>query len=478
MLIRGEATRVGLIVTAALVALIGVYWFLRGFGLRAVTYPIYSVFTDARKLEKGADVRMAGVKVGYVYDVYLYRRQARVEMRIDDRNKIPVDSAARITSGALIGEDYVEILPGSKPQTLGPNSRIKSTKLVELDQILTDVGDLLQELKTSVRGANEILGDKEMAANVKEAVARMKDAAKSASEILESARAVVDESSPRICAALDNVHAATAEAAGVARDIRAIITSDARPEIMAALSDARLAIAELSASLKDARLLIASFDRQKLNQALDRLSCAAASADQIMAKLNDAATDVKQITGDPDLRENLKATARNTAEAAEQARELLTGLNRRFGRTREGPTPAVKSAVPDYGATLNALWNTDAGDYRFDANYTFAWDPGSFYRLGAFDLGENTRLNLQAGRLLGGSSALRYGLYASRLGVGYDRRLGSGLLLSGDLFRPNDPALELRAIISLGGPFGLYGGIQDVFDKDRRDLLVGVHYEK
>ena len=102
----------------------------------------------------------------------------------------------------------------------------------------------------------------------------------------------------------------------------------------------------------------------------------------------------------------------------------------------------------------------------------------SFARLGAYDIGDNTRLNLQGGMLLGNRNALRYGLYASKLGFGLDAGLGGRGLISADLFNPNDLSLELRGVMPLSQSMGLYAGVLDLLHEDDRDLLLGIQYRK
>ncbi len=90
MLLRSEA-KVGLIVFVGIVALIMAYWFLGGWSLRASSYPIYALFSDARTLDKGADVRMAGVKIGGVNHIGLTSTsKARVDIDIRNGNEMPV----------------------------------------------------------------------------------------------------------------------------------------------------------------------------------------------------------------------------------------------------------------------------------------------------------------------------------------------------------------------------------------------------
>ena len=480
MLLRSEA-KVGLIVAVAIAALITVYWFLGGWRLRAASYPIYTIFSDARKLDKGADVRMAGVKIGWISGIRLTRRsRARVDMGIQNGNDIPVDSVARITQGGFIGDNYVEIMPGSADRYLRRKSRIRSGELVQFDQILADVSDVLKELKTSAAGINEILGDKEVVATVKETVTALNTATQSASELIESVKGVMDKSSPEIQRALSNLAAATGNAARVSRQIEDMIAKDARPGIRLILSKAGEAMTNLDDAMADANELIGDMRKAAgtANAALERLGTVAEQAYDMMVKLDEASEGIKDLTTDKELREDLKRTMRNTAEASEQAKELMTRLNLKYGSGRSGPTPDQKSAIPEYGVSVNSLWKTNDGSYRFDANYTFAGAGPAFYRVGAYNVGENTRLNLQGGIALDQSNAFRYGLYASRVGLGYDRWLGESCLLSADLFRPNDPEMELRGVLGIGGGFGLYGGVVDLFDKDNQDVLVGIRYNK
>ncbi len=130
MRLRPEA-KVGLVVFGAIVLLIFIYFFLGGLFFGSARYNIYAIFPDARKIEKGADVRMAGVKIGIVSDIRLTAdSQARLDLAIARNNRIPIDSVATITAGGLIGDNYVDVLPGSSRNNLKPGSRIKSKQLM------------------------------------------------------------------------------------------------------------------------------------------------------------------------------------------------------------------------------------------------------------------------------------------------------------------------------------------------------------
>ena len=66
--------------------------------------------------------------------------------------------------------------------------------------------------------------------------------------------------------------------------------------------------------------------------------------------------------------------------------------------------------------------------------------------LGLFDLGEDTRLNLQAGSRMSDSLLVRYGIHASKLGVGleYGKYPYTGLRM--DLYDANHPRLDFKGL--------------------------------
>jgi phospholipid/cholesterol/gamma-HCH transport system substrate-binding protein len=65
-------------------------------------------------------VKVAGVRVGSVDGISLEpdKLDAKVTLAIDDRYKIPDDSAAAIFTSGLLGDQYVGLQPGGSPEYL------------------------------------------------------------------------------------------------------------------------------------------------------------------------------------------------------------------------------------------------------------------------------------------------------------------------------------------------------------------------
>lgn len=484
MLLRNEA-KVGSLIFVAVLVIIAMYWFLRGFGLGAATYDIYSIFADAHKLDKGADVRMAGVKIGYVDEITLtHTSHARVDMTIWNKVCIPTDSQARITTGGFIGDNYVDVVPGGKRECLREHNLLPSEEPMNYDKLIADVGGLVDELKISVKSINGILGDKRTVADIKDAIHQLNLATSAATDLVRSARGMVDAASPELQGTLANMNKATANAIKITRDLDDMINSDVRPDARRVMQQASAAMTNLANATAEANKIVGAVGGSTghIEKILTKLENAAQQTDEMMANMNDASTGIKDITTDKKLQENIKATMQNAADATAQAKVLLCNLNDKLNKLKLpgiGSTPSYRPyTIPNKGLVLDSLWNTTEGDYRFDANYTLGgFGSGrDYYRIGAFNIGETTRANLQMGTMVTNSTGLRYGIYASRVGIGIDQQIGNRFLLSGDILRPNEPQYDVRGVWNLNNGLGLYGGVSNIIGD--QNVFAGIHYTK
>lgn len=72
----------------------------------------HAVFSDATSLNKGDDVRMAGVKVGTVSDVKVTQgRLAGVDFTVQDAVSLPTGTVAQLRFRNLVGQRYISLDP-------------------------------------------------------------------------------------------------------------------------------------------------------------------------------------------------------------------------------------------------------------------------------------------------------------------------------------------------------------------------------
>jgi phospholipid/cholesterol/gamma-HCH transport system substrate-binding protein len=91
-------------------------------------YPVQADFSTAGGLQPGAVIELAGVGIGRVEIVDLADYHARVILKIRRDIALSKDVKAAIKSKGLIGERYVEIIPGKASEPLKPGEQILDTE--------------------------------------------------------------------------------------------------------------------------------------------------------------------------------------------------------------------------------------------------------------------------------------------------------------------------------------------------------------
>lgn len=109
-------------------------------------YNVTANFQDIDGIAKGTDVKLAGVKVGYVDGLKLDTETyyVGVSLYIDKGVDIPEDSRAIVASNGLFGGKYIRITPGGAEENLSDQGKIKLT------QSSLNFEDLISKLMYSI----------------------------------------------------------------------------------------------------------------------------------------------------------------------------------------------------------------------------------------------------------------------------------------------------------------------------------------
>lgn len=94
------------------------------------SYQVQARFDNIGGLKARAPVRSAGVVVGRVTKIGLDPKtfQGIVTLSIDRDFQFPKDSAAKILTAGLLGDQYIGIEPGGEDKNLGPGDTIAQTQ--------------------------------------------------------------------------------------------------------------------------------------------------------------------------------------------------------------------------------------------------------------------------------------------------------------------------------------------------------------
>lgn len=91
-------------------------------------YTVTATFSTVGGLQRGADVDIAGVKVGRVDDIALKDYEAVVTLSIDSDVKLQDDAIASIKTRGLIGEKYLRITPGASDRLIADGGHIRDVE--------------------------------------------------------------------------------------------------------------------------------------------------------------------------------------------------------------------------------------------------------------------------------------------------------------------------------------------------------------
>jgi len=117
-------------------------------------YELSVLFPSATGLEPHAAVRLAGVKIGYVKEIRLDERKARVILAVWPKYQVPKGSRATLTSIGLVGERFIEISPSEEAEFLKPGETLEAGVSIGFDQIgglAASIGDDLKAVSLSIR---------------------------------------------------------------------------------------------------------------------------------------------------------------------------------------------------------------------------------------------------------------------------------------------------------------------------------------
>jgi phospholipid/cholesterol/gamma-HCH transport system substrate-binding protein len=129
---KGIETLVGLFVLLGMLGL--VFLAMKAANLGGVstgdTYPLTARFDNIGGLKASAPVRTAGVLVGRVTHISLDPKtyQGVVSMNIEHNFVFPKDTAAKILTSGLLGDQYISMEPGGDDKNLAPGDTVAQTQ--------------------------------------------------------------------------------------------------------------------------------------------------------------------------------------------------------------------------------------------------------------------------------------------------------------------------------------------------------------
>jgi phospholipid/cholesterol/gamma-HCH transport system substrate-binding protein len=207
---KSEQALVGLFVIVAAGVLVGTVFMMSGaFGRSVKTFHAY--FPFAGGLEPGATVRYSGgPKAGRVEKLRIDpQNPARIDVTFSVQSDLPVktDSKAKIMSMSPLGDNHLEIMPGSAEARSAPEGTLlPSEAYVDFNALTRQINDLAPDARQLLQTLND------RASELKVTIVRVNDllSAKNRGNLaatLASTRGMIEENRPQIKSTTARVNA-------------------------------------------------------------------------------------------------------------------------------------------------------------------------------------------------------------------------------------------------------------------------------
>jgi phospholipid/cholesterol/gamma-HCH transport system substrate-binding protein len=220
---KNEQALVGLFVVIAVGVLVGTVFTMSGaFGRSVKTFHAY--FPFAGGLEPGATVRYSGgPKAGRVDKLRIDPQDpSRIEITFSVQSDLPVktDSKAKIMSLSPLGDNHLEIVPGSAKAGIAANGALlPSETYVDFNALTKQINDIAPDARQLLQTLNE------RATELKETIVRVNDllSAQNRANLaatLANTRGMIEEDRPQIKSTLEHVNTVSAKLEPLLEDFR------------------------------------------------------------------------------------------------------------------------------------------------------------------------------------------------------------------------------------------------------------------
>jgi phospholipid/cholesterol/gamma-HCH transport system substrate-binding protein len=207
---KGEQALVGLFVIVATGVLVGTVFMMSGaFGRSVTTFHAY--FPFAGGLEPGATVRYSGgPKAGRVEKLRIDpQNPARIDVTFSVQSDLPVktDSKAKIMSMSPLGDNHLEIMPGSVEARSAPDGALLPSEVyLDFNALTKQINDLAPDARQLLQTLND------RASELKVTLNRVNDLLSAQNRgnlaaTLASTRGMIEENRPQIKSTIGRVNA-------------------------------------------------------------------------------------------------------------------------------------------------------------------------------------------------------------------------------------------------------------------------------
>ncbi|MDH4227180.1 MAG: MlaD family protein [Deltaproteobacteria bacterium] len=454
--------KVGIFVFMGLILL--VYMSLKVGGLtigREKGYDLYVSFENATGLDENASVYIAGVKVGRVKAIALENNKARMVLRIIPEVGIGKDFMAALRSKGLLGEKYVELIPGSPdaPLLADGDEIINVERHQDIDKLVGTLSSVADDIKQISQSLSNVLGGEEGEATLRNIVYNIEDMTAKLDRMIT----VNDE---KLSTAMNNMAEFSKTMKEVAASINTIIEGN-QGDIRNGIADLRSAAAKLEDAM------------DKLDKIAPEIKETVASIKNVAGKIDKGDGTIGKLINSSDIHDNINKTLGGISSYMERAERFRTYVGYRAeylfspSDTKHYVTLRLQPKADKY--YLIEVIDDPRGKVNHKSYYIAPNPP-----IEITTTSDSIKVSAEVAKRFG-NVVVRGGLIESTGGAGIDYYLLSDRVKVSfeafDFDKERKPHLKAGAMIFLNRYFFVSGGIDDFANKDTRSSYAGVGFQ-
>ena len=398
-------------------------------------YIVYAGFKQVVGLQPQSDVRLSGVLVGKVIKIANEGTGVTVTMKIEDEVKIPKQSKVSIASSGVMGEKFINFQPKvDNGEYLANGAYLYGVEEAGMDQMFDGLTRVMDEVEVLLKSMQAIVGDDTFKKSVVEMSANMKES----TEHINNMTGTFDNLVTRNEATFDSM-----------------------------IKQMEGAVANMNQTMANVEHMSANIDKfagdpktvEDLKTTLDNIA-------KTSGNIASMADNMNKFAGDPQVAEDLKVTVGNARSISERADKLLGKV--------EGKVEGISKI--DVTPSVDILYSGSAHDWDTNFNLNVASGDKSLV-LGAEDIGDHTKLNLQGAKKFGSDFGARVGIIAGKPGIGLDAYAGSKWKFSAEAYDFNDGKIRLKSQYKVLDSTYILGEWHNVNKNDERAVYFGLKQE-
>ncbi len=265
-------TKIGLLILASLAVL--VYFLVKMGSLSSLFeprgYEIKAFFQSIAGLEERAPVRLAGVRIGYVEKISLYKGRALVKMKIFEKYRIRKGSRAAVTSMGIMGEKYIEIFPGEEEGFVAPGETVEGIPPLSIDQLGAMFYSIAQDVKKMSKTFSDVIGGEKGKASLNTILQNLDRITTRLDRLLEENSKLISASSQELLTTIREVKEAIKAFSEASKRVAEVASrfGDESQELKNALSEFEKTSASLKALSEKLKDQLNAFEKGSLGKLL------------------------------------------------------------------------------------------------------------------------------------------------------------------------------------------------------------------